>query len=167
VSCSDFLTSLESKEDGEANIWIFCWIIGHQGPLTQNDKNYNGSNYNIIMIKWENDEITGVGPLSIIAKDDHVKCTIYTRDNNFKRIVNQVKLHSYHTPPRCSTRSQEILHMKRTSTQGMATSCGRMPLHLNSPSFMSTRPSRMHYTKRLIDMDGVTDKANDVSSVQY
>ena len=77
---ADLLNLLESEEDGEANVWKFYWIMGHQGPLTQNDKDYNGFNYNV-MIKWENAEIT-TEQLSIIVRDDPVTCTIYARDND-------------------------------------------------------------------------------------
>ena len=80
VSYGDLLDSLESEEDGEANVWKFCRITGHQGPPSQNDRDYNGSLYNV-MIEWENGEIT-MEPLSIIAKDDPVTCAIYARDNN-------------------------------------------------------------------------------------
>jgi hypothetical protein len=81
VSYGDLLNSLESEEDGEDNVWKFRRITtGHQGPLSQNDKDYNGSNYNV-MIEWENGEIT-TEPLSIIAKDNPITCTIYAKDND-------------------------------------------------------------------------------------
>ena len=117
VSYGDLLNLLESEEDGEENVWKFCQITGHQDPLTQNDKDYNGSNYNV-MIEWENGEIT-TEPLSIIAKNDPVTCAIYARDNDlleldgwkrfrgiakreqkFKRMVHQAKLQSYRMTPR-------------------------------------------------------------------
>jgi hypothetical protein len=53
VSYGDLLHLLESEEDWEANVWKFHQIMGHQGPLTQNHKDYNGLNYNV-MIEWEN-----------------------------------------------------------------------------------------------------------------
>jgi hypothetical protein len=62
------MDSLESQEDGEGNVWKFHWVTGHQGPLLHNDKDYNGSLYNV-MIEWENGEVTAE-PLFIIAKDD-------------------------------------------------------------------------------------------------
>jgi hypothetical protein len=80
LSYSELMHSLESAEDGEGNVWKFRRITGHQGPLTQNDNDYNGSLYNV-MIEWENGEITSE-PLSIIAKDDPVTCAIYARDND-------------------------------------------------------------------------------------
>jgi hypothetical protein len=80
LSYSELMDSLESVEDGEGNVWKFHQITGHQGPLTQNDKDYNGSLYNV-MIEWENGEVTSE-PLSIIAKDDPVTCAIYARENN-------------------------------------------------------------------------------------
>jgi hypothetical protein len=77
VSYNDLLTSLE--EDGENVVWKFRRITAHQGPLTQKDKDWNGSSYNV-MVEWENGEIT-TEPLSIIAADDPVTCAIYARDN--------------------------------------------------------------------------------------
>jgi hypothetical protein len=117
LSYSELMDSLESMEDGEGNIWKFRRITGHQGPLTKNDKDYNGSLYNV-MIEWENGEITSE-PLSTIGKDDPVTCAIYARENNllelegwrrfksiaqreqkFKRLVHQAKLRSYHLAPK-------------------------------------------------------------------
>jgi hypothetical protein len=67
------MDSLESQEDGEGNVWKFCWVMGHQGPLLHNDKkDYNRSLYNV-MTEWENGEVTAE-PLSIIAKDDPMTC---------------------------------------------------------------------------------------------
>ena len=87
-------------------------ITAHQGPLSQQHKDYKGSSYNI-RVEWENGEIT-YEPLDIIAKDDPVTCAIYARKNNllhlpgwkrFKgiakrekklsRMANQAKLKSY------------------------------------------------------------------------
>jgi hypothetical protein len=65
LSYSELMDSLKSQEDGEGNMWKFRCIAGHQGPLLHNDKDYNGSLYNV-MIEWENGEITAE-PLSIIA----------------------------------------------------------------------------------------------------
>jgi hypothetical protein len=117
ISYQELLDSLEAQEDGEGNVWKFRCITAHQGPLTQHDKDYKGSKYNV-MIEWENGEIT-TEPLSIIAADDHVTCAIYARDNNlleldgwkwfkgiarheqkFKRMVNQAKLRSFRTATR-------------------------------------------------------------------
>jgi hypothetical protein len=92
----------------------FRKILSHQGPLSNNDKDRNGSKY-IVMIEWVNGEIS-LNPLSAIAADDPVPCAIYARDNNlldvdgwkhlnaiskrqkkFDLIVNQAKLRSYRT----------------------------------------------------------------------
>ncbi len=97
-------------------MWKFKRIIGHQGSLTATDLDYNGSNYNI-QVEWENGEIT-YEPLSVIAADDHVTCSIYAREHNllekpgwkrFKtiakrqkkllRMANQDKLRSFCTAP--------------------------------------------------------------------
>jgi hypothetical protein len=41
VSYYDLLNSLELEEAGKGSVWKFQWITGHQGPLKQNDKDYN------------------------------------------------------------------------------------------------------------------------------
>jgi len=116
VSYNNLLNSLESEEDGEANIWKFQRITAHQGPLTQNHPDWKGSIYNV-MIEWENGEITAK-PLSILAADDPVTCAIYARDNGlleldgwkrfkpiakqqkkFIRMVHQAQLRSYRSAP--------------------------------------------------------------------
>ena len=71
------------------------------------------------MIEWENGEITSE-PLSVIGADDPVTCAIYADENNlldkpgwqrFRRLakrkkkmlrmLNQAKLRSYRTSPKC------------------------------------------------------------------
>ena len=68
-----------AKEDNDI-VWKFKEIIGHQGPLVQNHKDYKGSMYNLTIL-WENGE-TSIEPLSLIAADDPVSCAIYARKNN-------------------------------------------------------------------------------------
>jgi hypothetical protein len=63
LSYSGLMDSLESQEDGEENIWMFHWIMGHQGHLLHNDEDYSGSLYSVM-----------IQPLSIIAKDDPMMC---------------------------------------------------------------------------------------------
>jgi hypothetical protein len=72
LSYIDLLYSLD--ENGENIVWKFRRITAHQGPLTQKDKDYNGSLYNV-MVEWENGEITSE-PLSTIVADDPVTCAI-------------------------------------------------------------------------------------------
>jgi hypothetical protein len=115
MSYNDLLNSLE--EDGEGVVWKFHRITAHQGPLTQKDKDWKGSSWNV-MVEWENGEIT-TEPLTILAADDPVTCAIYARDNNlleldgwkcFKpiakcqqkltRMINQAKLRLFCTAPR-------------------------------------------------------------------
>jgi hypothetical protein len=51
-------------------VWKFNRIVSHQGPITSNHPDYNGSTYNLL-IEWENGETTKE-PLQVIAKDDPV-----------------------------------------------------------------------------------------------
>ena len=78
LSYNQILEYLE-KDDNDI-VWKFQEIIGHQGPLTQNHKDYKGSMYNLTIL-WENGE-TSIEPLSLIAADDPVSCAIYARKNN-------------------------------------------------------------------------------------
>jgi hypothetical protein len=91
--------------------------VGHQGPLLQHDKDYNGSRFNV-QVEWENGEIT-TEPLSVIAADNPVTCAIYAREHDlldvegwkrfrnlakrekhFLRLVKQAKMKSYHQSPK-------------------------------------------------------------------
>jgi hypothetical protein len=69
--------------------------MGHQGPLLQHDKDYNGSRFNVL-VEWENGEIT-TEPLSVIAADDPVTCAVYAREHDlldvegWKRFRNLAK----------------------------------------------------------------------------
>ena len=69
-----------SKGDDEDIIWKFKDIIGHQGQLTKNHKDYKGSPYNLTAL-WENGK-TSNKPLLVIAADNPVSCTIYAGQNN-------------------------------------------------------------------------------------
>ena len=115
LSYNDIMNFIETS--GEDVIWKFKRITAHQGPLTQNDKDWKGSRYNV-MIEWENGEITSE-PLSVIAADDPVTCAIYAKENDLLhldgwkrlkrianrqkkllRMVNQAKLRSFRTTPK-------------------------------------------------------------------
>jgi hypothetical protein len=89
-------------------MWKFQRIISHKAQ---------GSKI-IFLIEWENGGITKE-PLRIIAAADPVTCAIYARENclldqpgwkrfkhiakndkKFTRMVNQIKLKSFHTAPK-------------------------------------------------------------------
>ena len=55
-------------------------ITDHQGPLDNDDPNYKGSLY-IVMVEWEIAEITEKH-LSIIAADNPVTCAAYAKKHN-------------------------------------------------------------------------------------
>ena len=59
-------------------IWHYKKIVGYQGPLKLGDKDYNGSNYNVLL-EWETGEVTAE-PLNIIASNDPVTCAIYAQE---------------------------------------------------------------------------------------
>ena len=101
-----------SKDDEDDIIWKFKDIIGHQGPLNKNHKDYKGSPYNLTVL-WENGETTNE-PLSVIAADNPVSCAMYAkkydlldlpgwkrfkslakRQNNMLREVNLAKLRKH------------------------------------------------------------------------
>jgi hypothetical protein len=91
--------------------------VGHQGPLLQHDKDYNGSRFNLL-VEWENGEIT-TEPLSVIAANNPVTCAVYAREHDlhdiegwkhfrnlancekhFLCLVKQAKMKSYHQSPK-------------------------------------------------------------------
>ena len=107
------------KDEESEIVWKYKRIASHQGPLSADHPDYNGSIYNV-MVEWENGEITAE-PLKVLAADDPVSCAIYARNNNllhlpgwkrfkgiakrqkkFDRMVNQAKLRSFNSAPRFS-----------------------------------------------------------------
>jgi len=68
-----------ARDEDTDIVWQFKRIVSHQGPLTQEHSDYNGSSFNVV-IEWENGEVTSE-PLSVIAKDDPDSCAKYARDN--------------------------------------------------------------------------------------
>ena len=76
VQILDHLDHQEQYED----LYKFRAITGHQGPLSPQDENYKGSEYNV-MVEWETGEITEE-PLSLIAADDPVTCAIYAKKHD-------------------------------------------------------------------------------------
>ena len=64
----------------EETLFKFGAITGHQGPLDNDDPNYKGSLYNV-MVEWETGKIAEE-LLSIIAADDPVTCAAYTKKHN-------------------------------------------------------------------------------------
>ena len=73
VQILDHLDQQEQQED----LYKYRAITGHKGPLLPEDENYKDSKYNV-MVKWETGEITDE-PLSLIAADDPVTCSEYTK----------------------------------------------------------------------------------------
>jgi hypothetical protein len=97
-----------AEEDESEKLWAVNRIIGHQGPLTQNDHRYKGSQYNVL-IEWEDFSNT-YEPMSAVATDDPITLTKYAIDNDlldkpgwkhlkrfarrekkFQRMLNQAK----------------------------------------------------------------------------
>ena len=79
MSYNEILRLTEAENEKET-LWKYKRIQAHEGPLTKNDKSYNGSSYNV-MIEWENGEVTSK-PLSVIAVDDPVACAQYAMEND-------------------------------------------------------------------------------------
>ena len=79
MSHVQFLDHLDDQEQQE-DLYKFRAITGHQGPLSPQDENYKGSKYNV-MVEWETGEITEE-PLSLIAADDPVTCSVYAKKHD-------------------------------------------------------------------------------------
>ena len=103
-------------EDG-GNIWKFCQILGHTGPLDHRSPGYKNSLYNL-EIEWENGEIT-FEPLSEMIADDAVTVAKYAKKKDIldtkgwkklrrlanrtiklDRLIKQAKLRSFRTAPK-------------------------------------------------------------------
>lgn len=98
MSYSDIAHHLNRDLKDNQTVWKFKRLTAHEGPLTKEHPNYNGSTWNV-MVEWENGEITSE-PLTIIAADDPVTCAIYAREKGlldltgwkrFKSIANREK----------------------------------------------------------------------------
>ncbi len=84
VTYNEIPDYLSRDENDPENVCKFRCITAHQGPLKTDHPDYNGSKYNV-MIEWENGEITSE-PLTLIAADDPVTCTLYARDNDLLEV---------------------------------------------------------------------------------
>jgi hypothetical protein len=60
---------IKKNQENNAIVWWFRCIVGHQGPLLQYDKDYNGSRFNVL-VERENGEIT-TEPLADLIQDDN------------------------------------------------------------------------------------------------
>jgi hypothetical protein len=69
-----------NKDMEDTRKWNFHEILAHQGPLTKEHPDYNGSSYNL-KIEWESGEIT-YEPLNVIAIDDPTTCAAYAAKHN-------------------------------------------------------------------------------------
>jgi hypothetical protein len=117
ITYNQLLDFIQKNEENDKIVWRFKRIVGHQGPLLRHNTDYNGSKFNVL-VEWENGEIT-MEPLSVIAADDPVTCTVYAREKDLLdvegwkqfwnlakrekhslRLVKQAKLKSYRHLPK-------------------------------------------------------------------
>ena len=94
----DYLNQETMEEETGEQFFRFKEIIGHEGPLTQNDASYKGSMLNV-MVVWEDGSQT-FEPLHMIGKDSPVIVALYGKEKGlldqpgwkrFKRIANREK----------------------------------------------------------------------------
>jgi hypothetical protein len=69
-----------SRDDSQDTYWEFEEIIGHQGPLSTEHVDYNGSAWNI-QVRWLDKSVT-TEPLSVFAKDNPVVCALYAKQHD-------------------------------------------------------------------------------------
>jgi hypothetical protein len=79
VTYNELMDYFGKVEDEPGQLWKFCCIVSHQGPLKQNHPDYNGSMYNI-MLEWENGEKMPE-PLNVVAKDNPITFAVYAKEN--------------------------------------------------------------------------------------
>ena len=75
-----------ANDDNEISddLFKFRALIGHQGPLKPTDPNWKGCKYNVL-VDWETGEKT-YEPLSVLAADDSVTCSLYAKENDLLHI---------------------------------------------------------------------------------
>jgi hypothetical protein len=56
ITYNELMDFIKKNQENDAIVWRFRRIVGHQGPLLQHDKDYNGLRFNVL-VKWENGEI--------------------------------------------------------------------------------------------------------------
>jgi hypothetical protein len=78
ITYKQLLDYLSRDNDNDA-VWKIIQIVSHQGTITSNHPDYNGSTYNLL-IEWENGETTKE-PLQVIAKDDPVTYAINGKED--------------------------------------------------------------------------------------
>ena len=66
-------------DDDTEQLYKFQRIAAHQGPLRTSDRDYKGSQYNVL-VEWETGETT-YEPLDLIASDDPVTCAQYAKQH--------------------------------------------------------------------------------------
>ena len=84
ISYNQVLNYLEKESQDDETLYKLRAITDHHGPLKENDPNYNGRLYNV-MVEWETGEITDE-LLSIIAKNDPVTCAAYAKEHNLLQL---------------------------------------------------------------------------------
>jgi hypothetical protein len=95
ITYNELMDFIEKNQENNAMVWRFQCIVGHQGPLLQHDKDYNGSRFNVL-VEWENGEIM-TEPLSVIPANDPMTCAVYAREHDlldiegWKRFQNLAK----------------------------------------------------------------------------
>jgi hypothetical protein len=103
-------------ESDTEQLFKFCRIAAHQGPLHSTDKDWKGSSYTLL-VEWETGEMM-YEPLNTMTADDPVTYAEYATENNLLDIdgwkqlrrlaknenklkcrINQAKLKSYPQEP--------------------------------------------------------------------
>ncbi len=76
VDLCDVVEGQHKQESENPNAqFMFQDIIGHEGPLSKDHKDYNGSMWNL-RVMWQDGSIT-TEPLNMVAADDPISCTKY------------------------------------------------------------------------------------------
>jgi hypothetical protein len=103
-------------ENDTEQLYTFRCITAHQGPLPSSDKDYKGSQYNVL-VEWKTGETTHE-PLDLIASDNPVTSTQYAKQHGLldtegwkrfrritsefpkvERLINQAKTVTYKHEP--------------------------------------------------------------------
>ena len=84
IACNKLCKPVAKQHNKEASsvdeIFAFCHIVDHNGPLKPGDSEYNWSCYNV-KIEWEDAGVTTREPLTVTGKCNPVTCATHPKEH--------------------------------------------------------------------------------------
>ena len=121
ITYNQLLENLEQAEEQDNSmdqeLYKFRAIIGHEGPLKENDHNWKGRKWKV-QIEWETSEIT-FEPLSVIETNDPITCPASVKEKNsynldgWKRFRHLIKKEEQLTRAIKQSKRRQVRHAKK------------------------------------------------------